>query len=71
MPKSGFESLSIRERDVLKGIASGSTSAQIGKALCLSPKTIDSYRARIMVKLGVSSRGELIQLSLKHELPNV
>ncbi len=71
IPKSGFESLSERERDVLKGIASGSTSVQIGKALSLSPKTIDSYRARIMVKLNVSSRGELIRLTLKHDLPTV
>ena len=71
VPKSGFESLSVRERDVLKGVAGGSTSAQIGKALSLSPKTIDSYRARIMVKLGVRSRGELISLTLKHELPTL
>jgi DNA-binding NarL/FixJ family response regulator len=71
LPKSGFETLTARERDVLKGIAGGSTSAQIGKALCLSPKTIDSYRARIMVKLGVSSRRDLIRLTLKHELPAV
>jgi DNA-binding NarL/FixJ family response regulator len=69
IPKSGFESLSVRERDVLKGIVGGNTSAQIGKALFLSPKTIDSYRARIMVKLGVTSRGELVSLTLKHELP--
>lgn len=70
VPNSGFESLSARERDVLKGIAGGSTSVQIGRALCLSPKTIDSYRARIKVKLGVNSRRELIRLTLKHELPS-
>ncbi len=71
IPKSGFETLSNRERDVLTGIAGGSTSKQIGKALYLSPKTVDSYRARIMVKLGVNSRAELIRLTLKHDLPRV
>jgi DNA-binding NarL/FixJ family response regulator len=71
LPKSGFESLSTRERHVLKGIAGGSSRAQIGKELSLSPKTVDSYRARIMVKLGVTSRGELIRLTQQYDLPAV
>ncbi len=65
----GFDSLSNRERDVLRGVAAGSSSAQIAKALFLSPKTIDSYRSRIMIKLGVSNRADLIRLTLKHDLP--
>ncbi len=65
----GFDSLSNRERAVLRGVAAGSSSAQIAKALFLSPKTIDSYRSRIMIKLGVRNRADLIRLTLKHELP--
>ncbi len=71
IPKSRFETLSGRERDVLKRISAGSTSGQIARELSLSPKTVDTYRARIMVKLGVSGRGELVRLTREYELPAV
>lgn len=71
IPKSPFESLSIRERDVLRRIVAGSTSGQIAKQLSLSRKTIETYRSRMMVKLGVDNRAELIRLTLDYELPAV
>jgi DNA-binding NarL/FixJ family response regulator len=66
---SPFEGLSTREHDVLRRVVSGSTSAEIAKCLSLSPKTIETYRARLMVKLGVESRAALIHLALEYELP--
>jgi DNA-binding NarL/FixJ family response regulator len=66
-----FEGLSARERDVLRRIAAGSTSADIAKCLSLSPKTVETYRGRLMVKLGVSNRAALIRLNLEWELPAV
>jgi DNA-binding NarL/FixJ family response regulator len=66
---SPLEGLSAREHDVLRRIVTGSTSAGIAKSLSLSPKTIETYRGRLMVKLGVRSRTELIRLALEWELP--
>jgi DNA-binding NarL/FixJ family response regulator len=66
---SPFDGLSTREHDVLRRVVSGSTSAEIAKCLSLSPKTIETYRARLMVKLGVETRAALIHLALEYELP--
>jgi DNA-binding NarL/FixJ family response regulator len=71
IPESPFESLSERERDVLKRIVAGETSADIARHLSLSRKTVDTYRGRMMAKLGVANRSELIRLALEYELPAV
>jgi DNA-binding NarL/FixJ family response regulator len=60
-----LEELSDREREVLGYTAEGFSSAEIGKKLFLSPKTIDTYRARLMQKLGLTHRSELVRLALK------
>ena len=57
--------LSEREREVLKLTAEGYGSGEIGKKLFLSPKTVDTYRARLMQKLGLSHRSELVRLALQ------
>lgn len=62
---SPLEELSPREREVLGLAAEGFTSAEIGKKLFLSPKTVDTYRARLMQKLGMSHRSELVHFALK------
>ena len=59
-----LEKLSEREREVLTLTAEGYSSAEIGKKLFLSPKTVDTYRARMMQKLGLSHRAELVRLAL-------
>jgi DNA-binding NarL/FixJ family response regulator len=60
-----LEKLSDREREVLGLTAEGFSSAEIGKKLFLSPKTVDTYRARLMQKLGLSHRSELVRLALQ------
>jgi len=60
--------LSQRERQVLRALVEGSSSADIGRELAVSPKTIDTYRHRIMVKLGVRNRAELIRAALEQDL---
>ncbi len=57
--------LSERERDVLSLTASGFSSREIGKKLFISPKTVDTYRSRLMQKLGLTHRSELIKLALR------
>jgi len=68
--ESPFERLSKREREVLRRIVAGLSSADIAQQLGLSPKTVDTYRGRLMVKLGVSNRSALIRLVIEHELPS-
>jgi two-component system, NarL family, response regulator NreC len=58
--------LSHRELEVLKLVANGYTSAEIGEHLFLSPKTIDTYRRRIMSKLDLDTRADLVDYALKH-----
>ena len=45
--------------------AEGFTSTEIGKKLFLSPKTIDTYRSRLMRQLGLSHRSDLTHFALK------
>ena len=61
---SPLERLSEREREVLALTAEGYSSAEVGRKLFLSPKTVDTYRARLMQKLGLSHRAELVRLAL-------
>jgi DNA-binding NarL/FixJ family response regulator len=63
-----LESLSVRENEILCLVVEGRTSAEIGKQLNLSPKTIESYRSRMMQKLGISDFPELIKFAIKHGL---
>ena len=66
--KSPMERLSAREREVLHRVVAGSSSADIAAHLSLSPKTVDTYRGRLMVKLGVGNRSALIRFAIEHEL---
>jgi DNA-binding NarL/FixJ family response regulator len=69
IPESPIDRLSVRERDVLRHIVAGATSSGIALHLSLSRKTVDTYRSRMMMKLGVANRAELIRLALDYELP--
>lgn len=71
IPPTPYDRLSAREREVLRRIVTGSTSSDIAGQLALSRKTVDTYRGRMMVKLGVSNRAALIRFALAHELPVV
>lgn len=61
-----FEQLSTRERQVLQQMLEGKTSNDIGQMLHLSPKTVDTYRGRVMLKLNVSDMPALVKLALRH-----
>jgi two-component system, NarL family, response regulator NreC len=62
------DDLSQREVDVLRLIALGNTTAEIGERLCLSAQTVETHRAHIQQKLRLSTRAELVQHALKHGL---
>ena len=59
------ESLSEREREVLREVARGNTNQQIADSVGLSIKTIESYRARLMKKLGLKQRAELVRVAIE------
>ncbi|WP_449415376.1 response regulator transcription factor [Ochrobactrum teleogrylli] len=60
-----LDMLTAREREVLDRIAQGFTTRQIADGLGLSPRTIDSHRAAIGVKLGTTSQAEMTCLWLE------
>lgn len=68
IPKSSYETLSERERQVLRRIAAGSSTSEIALQLSLSIKTVDTYRSRLMLKLGLRNRAALIRFAIENEL---
>ena len=62
------DELSSREREVLRLIALGHTYAEIAAKLFLSIRTVESHRAHIQQKLGLSGRAELVRYALEHDL---
>jgi two-component system invasion response regulator UvrY len=63
-----FDSLSDREMQVLLMITSGQKVQEISEKLCLSPKTVNTYRYRLFDKLNVSSDVELTHLAIRHRI---
>lgn len=68
---SPLSSLSQREREILKLVADGHSSAEIGTLLHLSPKTVDTYRSRMMQKLHVTDLAGVIKLAIQHGLTSL
>jgi DNA-binding NarL/FixJ family response regulator len=62
---SPLDSLSLRERDVLRLIVEGHTNAMIADSMSLSTKTIETYRSRIMRKLNVRNTIELVKFAMR------
>jgi two-component system, NarL family, response regulator NreC len=62
------DKLSAREVEVLRLIALGHTSVEIARKLHLSPRTVETHRARIHQKLGLATRAELVRYALGHGL---
>lgn len=63
---SPVEALSAREREILQLIAEGRTSAEVAHSLSLSPKTVETYRSRLMQKIGVSDVVGLVKFAITH-----
>lgn len=62
------EALSPREMQVLVLLSKGSSLTRIGETLHLSAKTVSTYRARILEKLGLASNADLVRYVLEHRL---
>jgi FixJ family two-component response regulator len=62
-----FERLTPREREVLAMVVAGRHNREVARALGISPRTVEVYKARLMDKLGVERLPELIRLALEME----
>jgi PAS domain S-box-containing protein len=65
---SPLERLSGRELQVMQFIVDGHTSAEVGERLGLSPKSVDTYRSRLMAKLAIEDLPALVKFALRHGL---
>jgi len=65
---SPLEQLSSREREVLQMVAEGKTSNEIAGILFLSAKTVETYRSRLMQKLGLNDIPSLVKFAVSHGL---
>ncbi len=68
--QSPIATLSNRELEVFRYMGEGLTTEQIARKMCLSPKTVETYRARMKEKLGLSNITELIQRAAQWVLEN-
>jgi two-component system, NarL family, invasion response regulator UvrY len=57
--------LSPRERQIITMVVTGQSSTMIGQQLHLSPKTVDTYRSRLMAKIGVSDVTALVRFAIR------
>jgi len=67
-PRKPLELLSQREREILKLVLEGKSSAEIGKLLYISAKTVETYRSRMMRKLEVSDMAGLMKFAFQNGL---
>ena len=65
---SGMDELSDREVTIMLMVVKGISNREISEKLCLSPKTISTYRCRLFEKLGISNNVELTRFAIRHGL---
>jgi len=63
---SPLEQLSPREREIMQLVAEGKTSQEIGERLSISPKSVDTYRSRLMHKIGVEDVAGLVRFAIQY-----
>ncbi|MBH5320298.1 response regulator transcription factor [Paenibacillus sp. GSMTC-2017] len=65
-----YESLSIREKDILAKVAQGYSNKEIGEQLFISVKTVESHKSNLMEKLDLKTRPDLVKFAMKKGLLN-
>ena len=60
-----FNTLSDRERDIVRLIASGYSAPEIGEQLKISSKTVDTYKQRVGEKIGLTHRADYVKFAMK------
>jgi DNA-binding NarL/FixJ family response regulator len=67
-PLDPYDTLTPREREVLRLTAEGESSAAIAARLAISPRTVETHRANLMRKLGLRAHGDVIRYALKRKI---
>ena len=68
---SALDMLSSRERQVLQLLVEGKSSVVIAQTLSLSPKTVETYRSRMMQKLNIRNIVELVKFAIRQGLTSI
>lgn len=68
---SPLDSLSAREREILQLVVDGKTNAEAAAMLSLSVKTVETYRSRLMTKLGIDDLPALVRFAIGHGLTSL
>lgn len=66
MGENPMARLNRREREILQMVAEGRTSVEIGRTLFLSPRTVDTYRSRLMQKLNLPDLAATVRFAIAH-----
>ena len=66
--KDGFESLSLREREIFQLLAEGNSIKHIGKKLNISHKTVESHKYNIIAKLGIRTMTDLVKIAIRKNI---
>jgi DNA-binding CsgD family transcriptional regulator len=61
-----MEQLTPRERDVVRLVAEGKSNAEAAATLGLSPRSVETYRLRLMQKLGLADLPSLVKFAIRH-----
>ena len=69
--RSPLDRLSAREREVLQLVTEGKTTKEIGQILSLSPKTVETYRSRLMAKLEIKDIPGLVKFAIQHGITSL
>lgn len=67
-PTSSYETLSFREKEILRMLAGGMTNKDIAQHLCISVNTVETHRKNVMKKLNLHNLSEIIKYALIHGL---
>ncbi len=68
---SPLSKLSTREREILQLVVEGKSSIEIAQTLFISPKTVETYRSRLMQKLGINDLPGLIKFAIQHGITSL
>ena len=70
-PLDLYQTLTMREREILQMVAEGRSSVEIGDKLVISPRTVEIHRSKLMKKLGLRNQAELIRYTIKRGILSI
>jgi PAS domain S-box-containing protein len=69
--RQAVESLTPKERAIIRLVTEGQSNAQVGKSLHLSPRTVETYRGRLMRKLQIEDIAALVKFAIRQGLTSI